>query len=166
MASEWSNTPVRFRVTAGTILSLSSLNSKSYLQRCRRHALWMKTKPWNLICRGAFTGTVYTPGSRFPQRGIPRERKISTVIHRGKSCSRRESSISSSGPWFSCLFLLPCPSFLSLKSYTEMMSPGLIRHLWLCFAYVTVRKKESAQQLSAWDPVFRLYYQCAILSKI
>lgn len=106
----------------------------------------MKTKPWNLICRGAFTGTVYTPGSRFPQRGIPRERKISTVIHRGKSCSGREGSISSSAPWFSCLLLLPCPLFLSLKSYTEMMSPGLIRHLWLCCASVTVRKKESAQQ--------------------
>lgn len=166
MASEWSNTPVWFRVTAGTILSLPSLNSSSYLQRCIRHALWMKTNPWNLICRGASTGAVYTPGIHFPQQGIPRERKISTVIHRGKSSSRRGSSISSSAPWFCCLFLLPCPSSLSLKSYSETMFPGLIRHLWLGFASVTVRKKESAQQLSAWDPVFRLCYQCATLSKI
>lgn len=113
-ASEWSNTPAWFRLTAWTILSLSSLNSSSYLQRCIKHALWMKTKRWDLICQGPFHRSyLHSRHPLSPARNPQRRRETSALIHTGKSSETarvtEESSVSSSTPLGFLLSHSPSP---------------------------------------------------------
>jgi hypothetical protein len=109
----------------------------------------MKTKRWNLICQGSFLRSyLHSRHPLSPERNPQRKRETSAFIHRGKSSETAHVTeescffFSAPPPQVSCSFLPPFPLFLSLKSYTEKMPLGLIRHLWFSFASVTVREKK------------------------